>query len=73
MNRPSFLVNKEGVEMDPVFGIDVSKWQGDFDFAEAAKQGAQFAVIRAGGSYQDGGCFRDPNFTANLSKARQAG
>lgn len=59
--------------MEPVFGIDVSKWQGDYDFGEAARQGARFAVIRAGGSYADGGCYRDPNFTVNLNKARAEG
>ena len=59
--------------MEPVFGIDVSKWQGDFDFADAAKQGVKFAMIRAGGSYSDGGCFRDPAFTENIAKARHAG
>ena len=59
--------------MDPVFGIDVSKWQGDFDFREASRQGVRFAVIRAGGSYGDGGSYRDPNLTTNLRKARDEG
>lgn len=61
---------EEGAEVEPVFGIDVSKWQGDYDFKEAARQGARFCVVRAGGSHVDGGCYRDPNFTVNLNKAR---
>ena len=30
------------------FGIDVSKWQGNFDFKNAQKQGVKFAILRAG-------------------------
>lgn len=59
--------------MEPVFGIDVSKWQGDFDFGEASRQGARFAVIRAGGSYVGEECYEDPNFALNLHKARAEG
>ena len=32
-----------------VFGIDVSKWQGNFDFARAKREGVKFVIIR--GSY----------------------
>ena len=32
------------------FGIDVSHWQGDFDFARAkSKEGVEFAILKAGG------------------------
>lgn len=30
------------------FGIDVSKWQGNFNFENAKKQGVKFAILRAG-------------------------
>ena len=30
------------------FGIDVSKWQGNFDFKNAKNQGVKFAILRAG-------------------------
>ena len=29
-------------------GIDVSKWQGNIDFAKVAKDGIDFVIIRAG-------------------------
>lgn len=34
--------------MSKVFGIDVSKWQGNFDFRNAQRQGVKFAILRAG-------------------------
>ena len=37
--------------MNQKFGIDVSHWQGSFDFARAkSKEGVEFAVIKAGGA-----------------------
>ena len=30
----------------PVFGIDVSKWQGGFDFDKAKSEGVKFAILR---------------------------
>lgn len=30
------------------FGIDVSKWQGNFDFKKAMNEGVKFAILRAG-------------------------
>ena len=32
--------------MNKIFGIDVSKWQGDFDFAKAKSEGVKFAILR---------------------------
>lgn len=32
--------------MSKVFGIDVSKWQGDFDFSKAMNEGVKFAILR---------------------------
>lgn len=29
-----------------IFGIDVSEWQGNFDFEAARAEGVRFAVIR---------------------------
>lgn len=29
------------------FGIDVSRWQGDFNFAKAKKEGVEFVILRA--------------------------
>lgn len=53
------------------FGIDVSRWQGDFNFAEAKAEGVTFVVIKAGGA--DDGYYRDSQFEANYQKAKAAG
>lgn len=40
------------------FGIDVSHWQGDFDFAKAKEnEGVEFVIIKAGGG--DAGLYKD--------------
>lgn len=54
-----------------VFGIDVSKWQGNFNFAKAKKEGVEFAIIKAGGS--DGGYYKDPKFERNYKEAKKQG
>ena len=40
-----------------VFGIDVSKWNGDFDFSKAKSEGVKFAILR--GAYA---CEKDVRF-----------
>ena len=40
-----------------VFGIDVSKWNGDFDFVKAKAEGVKFAILR--GAYA---CSKDVKF-----------
>lgn len=40
-----------------VFGIDVSKWNGDFDFSKAKSEGVKFAILR--GAYA---CEKDMRF-----------
>lgn len=40
-----------------VFGIDVSKWNGDFDFVKAKSEGVKFAILR--GAYA---CSKDVKF-----------
>ena len=53
------------------FGIDVSRWQGDFDFARAVSEGVGYVIIKGGGA--DGGLYRDPKFEDNYKKAKDAG
>lgn len=53
------------------FGIDVSIWQKDFDFAQAQREGVEFAIIKAGGG--DGGLYKDPRYEENYSKAKAIG
>lgn len=57
--------------MSQKFGIDVSHWQGSFDFARAkSKEGVEFAVIKAGGA--DAGLYKDSQFESNYKKCRNA-
>ena len=51
------------------FGIDVSHWQGDFNFANAKNnEGVEFAIIKAGGG--DDGLYKDSRFEDNYRKFR---
>ena len=54
-------------------GIDVSKWQGNIDFEEVKKQGCEFVIIKAGGSYIDGELYTDPRFKENIESAIKNG
>jgi lysozyme len=52
-----------------VHGVDVSRWQGDIDWAKLRSQGANFAFIKA----TDGGDHLDPMFMKNWRGADAAG
>jgi lysozyme len=52
-----------------VHGVDVSRWQGDIDWSELRRQGANFAYIKA----TDGGDHLDPLFARNWRQADKAG
>ena len=45
------------------FGIDISKWQGNFDFNSAVNEGVTFAIIKGGGG--DDGLYTDSKFKRN--------
>lgn len=54
------------------FGIDVSHWQGDFDFARAkSKEGVEFAILKAGGG--DAGLYKDSKFETNYKECEACG
>lgn len=53
------------------FGIDISTWQGDFDFDKAVAEGVEFVIIRGGGG--DDGLYVDRRFAANYEKAKAHG
>lgn len=54
------------------FGIDISKWQGDFPVKAAVTyDGVEFAIIKCGGS--DKGVYKDPKFENNYKKCKEAG
>lgn len=60
----------EYVENDKVIshkGIDVSKHQGEIDWAQVAADGVEFAFIRVGNrGYGSGAIVEDPQFEANV-------
>ena len=55
----------DGALITSGLGIDVSKWQGDIDWA-AVKPAISFAIIRAGYRGSEGGLAVDPCALANL-------
>ncbi len=57
--------------MAQTFGIDISRWQGDFDFAQAAKEGVKFVILKCGGG--DSVLYKDSKFDRNYEEARKNG
>ncbi len=53
----------------PVHGIDVSKYQGDIDWAQVRNSGISFAFIKA----TEGGDYADETFDYNWALSREAG
>lgn len=54
------------------FGIDTSKWQGDFDFVKAkTNEGVEFAILKIGGG--DAGLYKDSQFDNSYAKCEKAG
>ena len=53
------------------FGIDVSRWQGDFNFRQAVSEGVKFAIIKGGGG--DSGLYVDAKFARNYTEAKKQG
>ncbi len=51
------------------FGIDISKWQGNFDFDLAKKDGVSFAIIKGGGG--DNVLYKDTMFERNYIQAKE--
>jgi len=49
------------------WGIDVSHWQGNFNFDQAKAEGVDFAIIKAGGG--DAGLYTDSKFERNYAVA----
>lgn len=52
-------------------GIDISRWQGDFDLAQAKAEGFEFVIIKGGGA--DDGLYVDSRFQENYRKAKELG
>ncbi|MCR5419122.1 MAG: N-acetylmuramoyl-L-alanine amidase [Lachnospiraceae bacterium] len=57
-----------------IFGIDVSKFQGDIDWQTVAASGVKFAIIRMGArGYETGELVTDDKFLQNIEGATEAG
>lgn len=52
-------------------GIDVSKWQGQIDWAKVRLAGIRFAILKCGGS--DAGFYSDRTFDYNYNEAKKNG
>ncbi len=50
-----------------MYGIDVSRWQGDIDWSAVAADGITFAMIKCGGG--DDGLYQDRKFQQNIQGA----
>ena len=62
------------VSTSTVKGIDVSKWQGEIDWAKVKAAGVKFAMIRLGyGSANGDACGVDGYFEKNVANAVKAG
>lgn len=54
------------------FGIDISRWQGDFNLSNAVKNyGVKFVIAKCGGG--DDGLYKDGQFENNYKKAKALG
>ena len=64
-----------GAGVEPLWGVDVSKHQGEIDWNTVAQAGVDFAILRAGGrGYgSEGKLYEDECFQRNLEGARDAG
>ena len=71
--QESFIAFKDIVNIhkknNTRIGIDVSKWQGNIDFEAVKNAGAEFVMIKAGGSYIDAELYTDPYFITNIENA----
>lgn len=55
--------------MNRMFGIDISKWQGDFNMQQAVREGVQFVIIKCGGGDKNKK-YKDSQFEYNYTKAK---
>ena len=53
-----------------LIGLDISKWQGDVDYAKIKKEGVEFVMLKIGGQTKINGEFSiDPKFYDNIEGA----
>ena len=54
--------------MSKIFGIDLSSWQGGYNYSRATKEGVKFAILRAGFSQT-----KDSQFETHYKNAKKQG
>ena len=62
-------INTPDREQYPVWGVDVSAYQGKIDWGEMHRQGVQFALIKA----TEGSGYADPFFAQNWASIEETG
>lgn len=56
------------------FGIDISRWQGMYDFEQAKKEGIEFAIFRCGGADDKNiGMYYDSTYRRNYAECVRVG
>lgn len=56
------------------FGIDISRWQGMFDFEQAKREGIEFAIFRCGGADDKNiGMYYDSTYIRNYAECARLG
>lgn len=56
------------------FGIDISRWQGTFDFEQAKREGIEFAIFRCGGADDKNiGMYYDSTYRRNYAECARLG
>lgn len=68
--KDSMALKEQQVKSVHPYGIDISVYQGNFDFNKAVAEGVKFVIIKGGGG--DSGYYVDKNFITNYTKAKTA-
>jgi len=57
----------------PIYGVDISRWQQGIDLAQVAREGYEFCVVKATeGPTHDGWIYTNPHYKTQLAAAKAA-
>lgn len=74
ITRNGYTFYRENNQITSKFGIDVSQYQGDIDWAQVKAAGVDFAMVRVGvRTYGGGEISLDENFAQNIENATENG
>ena len=69
-----YYFDASGVQQNATFGIDVSKYQSNIDWAKVKSAGVEFVIVRIGyRGYGSGTLVQDPKFEEHFTNARNYG